>query len=344
MTFVLLFWDYLLTSAPYLLLGLTVSGLIHPFLNSKIAQKHVQDPGWGAIFKATLIGVPLPLCSCAVIPVAARIRKAGASNGATSAFLISTPESGVDSIAITYGLMGGPMAILRPIAGIICALVAGFLQLIFNPNPAPSSSEEMSCCSSEKNLESVGVFASLKNGLSFSFGALTNDLALWMVIGLVAGTLIQLLIPESFFVELNPHISRLLVTAAAIPMYICASASTPIAASLMAQGMSPGVALLYLIVGPATNISSLLVLQNFIGVRGVLINVVTLIVVSLALSYGVDWIWELKGWSLRQMTSAHEHRHTSSNLFETFCALALSVLLIKGIYFENIAPLLKSKA
>jgi uncharacterized membrane protein YraQ (UPF0718 family) len=340
MTFLSAFWDFLNISAPYLLLGCLVGGFLHSFLTVESVKKFLGKGGMLDIAKAAFIGIPLPLCSCGVIPAAVTLRKSGATNGTTSAFLISTPENGVDSLAMTYSMMDLPMTLIRPVAGFFSAFMAGVIQMFFNPFILPQEDNEpkTSCCPSqakpERSLKDK-IFGSLKYG----FHDLINDMALWLLVGLVVGAFINFVVPEDFFSSFGDHTSRLLILGIGIPLYICASATTPIAASLVLKGMSPGVALLLLLVGPATNMSNLVILQKYIGKRGVIINIFSIALVALLFSYLTDFIYT--SFNLSMDFKVSHHHGDEISLFTQFCSLVLICLIARGIFYEEIKPRLK---
>ena len=337
-------WAYLLVSAPYLLFGLLISGVIHQYVPMEKVKKWLGSKSLGAVFKASAVGVPLPLCSCSVIPTAVTLRKGGASNGATSAFLISTPESGVDSISITYALMDLPMTIIRPLAAFASAFFAGTLQFFFNDYKLPESemTPVKSCCASTKNKTENKVKQNTFLGVfKFGFGKLNDDIAGWLTIGILLGALIDFIVPENFFTSMGMIENRVMILLIGIPLYICASASTPIAVSLMLKGLSPGSALLFLLVGPATNISNIAVLQKYIGKKGVLINIFSIAFVALVFSFIVDWLYS-SYFVLSLNKQLHHHDHTGM-WWQQLSAVVLVVLLLKGIYKENIVPKLKKK-
>lgn len=348
MEFITVFWTFLLASAPYLLLGLAVSGAIHELVPMTKVKKWLGGKNFGSVVKAALVGVPIPLCSCSVIPTAVTLRKGGASNASTSAFLISTPESGVDSISITYALMDLPMTILRPIAAFSSAFFAGLLQLKLNdfelPEEEIAKTEKKTCChKSAAKKQTVNPLSKVTGIFQYGFGKLSNDISGWLTIGLFLGALIQLVVPENFFQDLGMVQNRLLILAVGIPFYICASASTPIAVSLMLKGLSPGSAILFLLVGPATNISNIAVLQKYIGKKGVMINIFSIAFVALIFSFITDYLY-MQFFQL-QLNEALGHEHAHHSWWEQACAIILVVLLAKGIYLENIKPkLFKKKA
>lgn len=346
MNFVEALWETILLSAPYLILGLIISGVIKQFIPMDKVKKWLGGANFSSVVKAALVGVPLPLCSCSVVPTAVTLRKAGASKASTSAFLISTPESGVDSIAMTYALMDLPMTIIRPIAAFLSAFVAGVLQIFFNKEDSVQEKENReepvkSCCSKTKVIPKESFGKSLIQSLKFGFGDLINDIALWFGFGILISALIQVFIPSTFFMDLGTEASRFLILAVGIPVYICASATTPIAAALVMKGVSPGAALLLLLVGPATNISNILVIQKYIGRKGVFLNIAAVIIVGLAFSYLTDYFYID---SVLDWKSSMDHNHAHFSLFEKVCGAFLVFLILKGIWIENLSKYFKKKS
>ena len=340
MEFLTTLWNYIIISAPYLLVGLLLAGAVNQFMPMSKVQKWLGGKSFLSVVRAALIGVPLPLCSCSVIPTAVTLKKSGASNAATSAFLISTPESGVDSISLTYALIDLPMAIIRPLAAFLSAMVAGALQLSFNPDSDfEPEKQEKSCCKKNKMTKSGNP---LINSFKFGYGSLTNDIALWLLIGIFAGAAIDFIVPEDFFLQYGSNVGRYLILLVGIPLYICATASTPIAISLMLKGLSPGAALILLLVGPATNISNIAVLQKYIGKKGVVINILSIALVALIFSYLTDWAYD-NFFTLSLNPKFDSHSHPAA-LWEHFCGVVLSILIIKGVYLEEIKPRFFKKA
>lgn len=336
-------WAYLLVSAPYLMVGLTLAGLFHEFMPMDKVKKWLGGKSFLSVIRAGIVGIPLPLCSCSVIPTAVEIKKSGANNGATSAFLIATPESGVDSIALTYALIDLPMAVIRPVAAFFSAFVAGALQLLFNNQEQVIDEEVKSCCAKTKNEKKTEVKkeSRILKAVSYGFGDLINDIAGWLTIGILAGALIDFLVPADFFLNYSQNVGRFLILLVGIPLYICATASTPIAVSLMLKGLSPGSALVLLLVGPATNISNIAVLQKYIGKKGVIINMISIAAVALLFSYITDWLYgSVFSLNLSEQLSGHEYM---SHWWQILSAIILAVLLIKGVYLEEIKPRLQKK-
>lgn len=331
-------WKYLLVSSPYLLMGLFVAGIVHTFISVEKIKKWLGNNKLSEVFIAALVGIPLPLCSCSVIPTAVTLRKSGASNGATSAFLIATPESGVDSIAMTYGVIDLPMTIIRPVAAFCSAFVAGVINFWGNDFEYVEVAEEKKpCCSkNKKNVENVNLGNRVKEVFKFGYGSLLQDISMWLTIGILLGAFIDFVVPANIFDNLSGIQSRLIILAIGVPLYICASASTPIAASLIMKGLSPGAALLLLLVGPATNVSNIAVLQKYIGKKGVIINVLSIVIVGLVFSYATDWMYNS---FLKIKISPHiGHQHEETSWFKIASVLIFVPLLIKGLYFEELKP------
>ena len=323
-------WKFLTLSAPYLLLGLLISGIIHEYLGVEFIKKNLKKNSLSNTIKAALIGIPLPLCSCSVIPTAITLKKAGASNASTSSFLVATPESGIDSMAMTWAVMDIPMTFLRPIVAFLSATITGILQILFNPHSPKLIGEKNcpKCPSSKKNA------ASLRNMFKYAFVDLIDDMSFWLLIGIILGGVIDLFLPSHVFQSLGTWDTRLFVLLAGTPVYICASAATPIAASLVLKGMSPGVALLFLMVGPATNISNLIILQKYINKRGVILNIIGITTVALIASFLVDFCYEYFAWPSTFKLAEHTHKEHSSTWWQQASAILLGFLMLKGLIYE----------
>ncbi len=335
-------WAYLLVSAPYLLFGFLISGIVNQYLTVNRIKSWLGKSNISSVLKASAFGVPLPLCSCSVIPAAVTLRKGGASNAATSSFLISTPESGIDSISLTYALIDLPMAILRPIAAFISASFAGLLQMNFNKFEFVEEEEGVkSCCSKSSSCSSKKPKSNrIQQVFSYGFVKLVDDLAGWLAIGILLGALIELVVPQDFFMNLGHLENRVMILVVGVPLYICASASTPIAASLMLKGLSPGAALLFLLVGPATNISNIAVLQKYIGKKGVFINIISIIFVGLAFSYIADYLY-LNFVNLKISSAISEHQHNHSTWWQQISAVILSILILKSLINDFVISRIK---
>ena len=322
------FIDLFVESAPWLMLGLFVAGIMKVFVPSQLMAKHLGEPGLMSTVKAALFGAPLPLCSCGVIPAAVGLRRSGASKAATTSFLISTPETGVDSISISYALLGPFMAIIRPIAAITSAIVAGIL-VGKDDTPANATQasalnaeEEDSCCASEAQPAEENLTDKLKTGLRFTFVDLIRDIALWLVIGLAFAALIKTYVPNEFLVQWGDGFLAFVVMAlVGVPMYVCATASTPIAAGLLFSGVSPGAALVFMLVGPATNIATVALVKKELGSRALTAYLTSVVGVGFAFGYLTNYLVGL--WDMDFLAQA-EQAHSMIN---TPLAYASSILL-----------------
>lgn len=286
-------WEAVFSAAPWITMGLLFSGLLYVYLPTNFVRRAMGGTSFGAVFRAALVGAPLPLCSCGVIPTALYLRKEGAGRGPVLSFLISTPETNIDSIAISYALMGPIMAVARPLAALITAITAGLGETLFGgPDPHAEKPGECGCklCDAKASAPAGGrggVFGAVKYGAI----VLMRDLAPWLILGLVFAGIIGGLVPENFFRDNNLGagiVPMLIMVALATPMYMCATASTPVAAALILKGVSPGAALVFLLVGPATNVATMTTVGRFLGKRSLLIYLVAMIGCSLLLGLGLD--------------------------------------------------------
>ncbi|MGB3385829.1 MAG: SO_0444 family Cu/Zn efflux transporter [Marinomonas sp.] len=297
MAFLTHFAELFLESAPWLLLGFILAGLLKVFVPMSWMNKQLGGHGLKSVVKAAVFGAPLPLCSCGVIPAAVGLRRAGASKASTTSFLVSTPETGVDSITVSYVLLGPFMAIIRPIAAVFSAILAGLLvgrddddgvpntksatqvnakeasSCCATSTPAePSccgttSTAEASCCSTnDAPVKSASITAKIRSSLHYAATELLDDTALWLLVGLGFAALVQTYIPSDFLASWgNGLLAMLVMVLISIPMYICATASTPIAAGLLLAGVAPGPVLVFMMAGPATNIATLGVVAKELG-------------------------------------------------------------------------------
>lgn len=336
-------WMILVMAGPYILFGFLMAGLIHTFVPTAKIVALLGRRNWKSVFMASVCGVPLPLCSCSVLPTAAALRQKGASRGATTSFLISTPETGVDSIVMTYGIMDLTMAILRPLAAFITASVSGICVNLWGgadePPPKPTIS---SCChcspkSGDSRLEneppSAGnppMRAWWLEIIRYGFWELSNDLSHWLALGLVLSGIISACIPESFFQGwAGQGVSSLfLMLAISMPMYICASGSTPIAAVMVAKGLSPGAALVFLLAGPATNIGSVPVLLKILGRRATILYLVSIFLVTFSIGLAVNQYYS--NTDLSPHIAIHSNMEEMDGVWGLLSALILLVLLVKG--------------
>lgn len=303
------FWNLLLESAPWLLAGYLLAGIIRQLLPAAWIESQLARPGLGSIFKGAILGAPLPLCSCGVIPTALAIRQAGASKGATASFLVATPETGVDSIAYSYAILGPLFAWVRPLAALFSALVAGILVHVAggHDEPVPGSSCCGGGCGSVKaHAQAPGWRQRLLSVFGFGFGQMVADTGKWLAIGLVAATLIATYVPESFFLRWGDGLpAMLLLVIIGLPMYICATASTPVAASLLFAGVSPGATLVFLLTGPATNLATMGVIRDQLGTRSMVAYLAGVILSAIAAGLQLDLLAASLGWTFAPRLGDH---------------------------------------
>ncbi len=266
-----------LDAAPWLLLGLVAAGLIKAWVPDTMLSRWLGGRGLWPVTKAAFIGAPLPLCSCGVLPAALGLHRGGASRSATVSFLIATPETGADSIAVSYALLGPFMTIVRPIAAILSAIFTGMLSaLLPEPKSAPvtATSSCSSCCSGSCSSDSApsSPMQKTQQGLRYAVTDILDDIAPWLAVGIVLAGLVATFIPAQALAEWGSGLPAMLIMLlVGIPMYICATASTPVAAALLLAGISPGTVLVFLLAGPATNIATLAVVKKELG-NGVLVT------------------------------------------------------------------------
>jgi len=341
-------WHLLLESSVFILFGLIVSGLLRVFLDPGTVSRHLGRGRFRSVFKASMLGIPIPLCSCGVLPAAATLKKQGANKGAVTSFLISTPESGVDSVAITYALMDPIMTVVRPAAAFMTAFAAGISEnLLGKPKDNRPVVPDLTCpvdgccdgrnCSPEAHRKHHTTAEKIGAGLRFAFTDVWGDLAVWFLIGLLLSGIITVMIPESVFSRyMGGGVSAMLIMlGVGIPIYICATASTPIAASLILQGVSPGAALVFLMTGPATNITSLTVLVRILGKRATAIYLFSIAVCAVVFGLLLDWIYRSLGISAQAVVG-----QTAESIpmgLELAAAILILLLSVKpvGRFFQS---------
>ena len=354
------YWDALVMMtaemAPYLLLGFLIAGLLRVFVPRNMYSKHLAPRNMKSVVKAAAIGIPLPLCSCGVIPTAVGLRKEGASHGACASFLIATPQTGVDSIAATYSLMGLPFAIVRPLAALFTAMFGGWLVNKFAHEPQnshePYESHEAAehCCCHEHEQEHEheccchhdhaqptplhhgrgwGWVLKLREALSYAFVEMMEDVGKWLVIGLLIAALITVAVPNEWLAALHDYklLNMLIVLAVAIPMYICATGSIPIAVSLMAKGLTPGAALVLLMAGPAVNSASILVIGKVFGKRTLWFYILSIIIGAVLFGLGIDYLLPQDWFAVQSAIADTACAHNLSTMDWIWIALLVILLL-----------------
>jgi len=319
-------WNVTAVMAPYLLLGFFVAGVLGAFVPVSFIENHLGKRGLWQIVKASLLGVPIPLCSCSVIPVTASLRRHGATTGATISFLTSTPQTGVDSIAATWGLLGPLFAVFRTVVAFITGVLCGAAVEAFTP---PSENSGGACA--DKHCPACHPTSGVnkwKQVLAYGFGTLPRDIGRALLIGIIISGLLGALVPEDFFTRyLNSEwLSMLAVMALGIPLYVCSTGSIPIALAMIGMGLSPGAALAFLITGPATNAATIATVFQTMGRRAVIIYLATLSICSLAAG------WLLNRIITTQVITEQVHHHAvEAGRFENICALLLTGILLSAV-------------
>ncbi len=354
------FWTISLESGLWLVVGFLLAGFVHTLIPRAWMAKHLSGRGPWPIAKASLLGIPLPLCSCSVIPVAAGLRASGASRGSSAAFIISTPQTGEESIPLTWALFGPVFALIRPVIAVATAFTAGLLIETLTPEPPPAKpdqpdpSPKKSCCSSTPaqtpaqtccnsdpapaaptstccastpdapGAKSIG--ARIIESLRWGLIDMPKDLAPWLLVGLGVAALIAALVPEGW-IESNIGtglVPMLLMLLVGLPLYICATSSTPVAFTLVAAGLSPGAALVLLLAGPATNAATMAWVIKDLGGRALVIYLV--VIAAFSVASGVAFDTFLSAFvSLAQNALDHDH-HTPS-LLQIISAVAMLTML-----------------
>ncbi len=327
-------WHTFSAAAPYILLGTFMAGFIHIFFDREKVVKHLGKPGFKSVFLAALFGIPLPLCSCGVLPTAVSLRKSGASKGATLSFLISTPETGIDSIFFSYALLDPLMTVFRPFAALVTAVVAGVSENLFGKKdkPAPAPKEEKCVfCEEEGHEHDHSFWGKFKHSMEYAFVDLLGDIALWLVIGISIGGVISYFASPSLIENYLGYgwPSMFIMLLIGVPLYICASASTPIAAALIAKGMSPGVALVFLLSGPATNTAGIVTIAKFMGKRSVVIYLAAISVCSIGMGFLLNYIYKASHIDILTVLGKGSHSHMAHNA-GLFAAPLLIILMINA--------------
>jgi uncharacterized membrane protein YraQ (UPF0718 family) len=325
------FWLTLTAMSPYLLFGFAIAGTLSVFISPEFIETHLGSRGLWPVVKASLFGVPLPLCSCGVIPVTASLRKHGASRGASISFLLSTPQTGVDSFLVTLSLLGPVFAIFRPVVAFITGLIGGVAvqAVVAGSEDAEKNAEQESecqdpCCKKSSEPKILRI-------LKYAFLTLPEDIARPMLAGIFIAALIAAFVPEGFIIEgtetVGPFGMMLIMMALGIPVYVCATASVPLAAVMIAKGISPGAVLVFLMTGPATNAAAFATIWKMMGSRTAIVYLLTVIVCALGSGLILDFFFP--GLSV----SVQEHFHEMApSAINHILAVVLLTILAWGVY------------
>jgi uncharacterized protein len=318
--------------APYLLLGFLIAGAMYAYLPQEKIKLYLGQANAKSVMNASLLGVPLPLCSCGVIPTGVSFYKNGASKGSSVSFLISTPQTGVDSILVTYSMLGLPFAVIRP----VIALITGFFGGIFTNKVEKEDKNNV------VNLNEVGTFTEgSKNNrfsrmLHYGFVEFLEDIAKWLVIGLLIAALIAVAVPDNFFAGYirSDFLGMLIILIASIPLYVCATSSVPIAAMLILKGLSPGAALVFLMAGPATNAATMTVIGNVMGRKTLYSYLFSIIAGALVFGLMIDYLIPRDFFTRFIVHGDHAHQ-----ILPQWLQIASSIvftLLLLNIFIRNV--------
>ena len=321
-------WSLTLMMAPYLLLGMLISGLLSIFINKDFVFKHIGSKNFISIFKSTIFGVPMPLCSCGVIPVAATLKESGASKGATVAFLVSTPQTGFDSIFLTYGMLGPVFAIFRPFAAFISGLISGVIINKYDDDEHNHLTEVY-----EGRNENRPFFDRIKLGVKYGFYTLPKDIVVPLFQGILIAAVISVLIPPNFIAEnfsSRSNIMYFLMLLVSLPLYVCATASIPIGLALMAKGLSAGAVFVFLMAGPATNAASINVVKNVLGKKTMYFYLSLISSTAIIFGFILDSFTTIT--IPNMIHQSHEH---SNNGYGTLFLTISFLLILAHSYFIN---------
>jgi hypothetical protein len=326
-------WNLINEMSPYLLLGFGFAGLLHAFVPAQLYHRYLSKGDFRSVLWAAMIGVPLPLCSCGVIPTAMSLRKEGASKGATTSFLIATPQTGVDSILATASLLGIPFAIIRPIAALVTALFGGQLVNIATRN---EKNEVVEDAQRTSNARPQGLWNKIKEAFKYGYFEMMQDIGKWLMIGLVVAGLITVFVPDDFFLYFNdkPLLTMLMVLAVSVPMYVCATGSIPIAAALMLKGLSPGAALVLLMAGPACNMASIMVIRKVLEKKTMWVYLFSIILGAITFGLLIDLVLPTE-WFTSSIQATKDCCHEAPSIFNVICSVVLGILLIFALIMKH---------
>jgi len=307
-------WGVTLELAPWLLLGAVIAGVLHVALPPGFVKKAFV--GRRGVLTAVALGVPLPLCSCGVIPTGLGLKKDGASDGAAVGFLISTPQTGVDSVLVSASFLGWPFAIFKLFAAGFTGLVGGWITDAVSTD-GPRAQAPQACAAEAAPQRSLA--AAWAHAVD-----VLRSIWKWLVFGILLSAFITTVLPPSWLASVgsqNPLLALGLALLISLPMYVCATASVPIAAALVAGGLPAGAALVFLMAGPATNLATLGAVYRALGRKALTVYLSTIVLGSVALAYAFDSFFPLS------VSAPHHHVHEASWVAQIAAALMLGMLV-----------------
>lgn len=326
-------WKTYISIAPYLFLGLVFAGLLHVVFKKDFVVKHLGKNDIFSVIKAAVLGVPLPLCSCGVIPTAIYLRRKKASKGATLSFLISTPQTGVDSIIATYGMMGPIFAIFRPIAAFVTGIIGGLFANVIDGKDEDthnSAEDKFECDTCEINQpHSHSILEKISAGLKYAFIDFLDDITIQLIVGIIIAGLISFIIPDNFFADFggDGFGGMLIMIVVGIPLYVCATASIPIAVSLILKGISPGAAFVFLVVGPATNAATITLISKTLGKKLIAVYLSVIAIFAILGGLLLNYIFDIVG-TPKLMMMDH---HTKTTIVTKVIIGIFSILLLYSL-------------
>ncbi|MBU1230703.1 MAG: SO_0444 family Cu/Zn efflux transporter [Proteobacteria bacterium] len=338
-------WQVFRQAAPFLLFGFFVAGLLKALAPGDLLARHFGGRGLVSVLKGALVGAPLPLCSCGVLPAAMGLRRQGAGAGATAAFMIATPETGVDSLAVTYAMIDPLMTVLRPVAAILTAVFAGLAANLLPERLIPALKVEAACASGccagaaagAAGSGRPGLAARLRAGQGHAYGEMLADIGLWLVLGVLVAGAIAAFVPPTFFLDAlgGEFTSMLAMLLVGVPMYVCASSSTPIAASLLLKGLNPGAALVFLLSGPATNATTLTVMARTFGSALTAVYLASIVGCSLGFGFLTNRIYAALGIDIHSVLGTVTE--AVPPWLERGSAVVLAALILRALLLAHLA-------
>jgi uncharacterized membrane protein YraQ (UPF0718 family) len=321
-------WQVLVLMAPYLLLGFVLAGVMYAVLSPAWVRRHMGGSGWWQVVKAALVGVPLPLCSCGVIPVALSLRRHGAGKGAVASFLASTPQTGVDSVIATYAVLGPVITVFRVVAALVSGLLAGMLVTAAYPRDVAAAAEPVA-------VQDAPPEAAWRRMLRHGLLVLPRDVAGPLLFGVLVSGALTVLVPAGFFQGHLPpgwkaYGVALLV---GIPLYVCSTASIPLAASFVQMGASPGAAMVFLIAGPATNASMLAAMWVKLGKVGTCLYLAAIAATAVASGWVLDLFF--RGAMARMPELGRSCAECAASGWGIAAAIAVLALVVPGLLPER---------
>lgn len=325
----------------YLIFGFIVAGILHVFLEPKRIAKHLGGRKFTSVIKASLLGIPLPLCSCGVIPATLSLKKDGAGKGAILSFLISTPTTGVDSIFVTYALLGPFFAVYRVVASFLSGIFAGTMANLFlEDTPSGQKQEEHNCAECGINHLQRGSYNlghKIRSIFSYAFGMLLRETGLWILAGILIGGAISYFVPSSLISTYlgSAWASMLIMLIVGIPMYICSAGSIPIVAALILKGMNPAAAFVFLLAGPATNSVAITVIGRELGKKTIFVFLSSIVFCSISLGLLLDYLLGVFSIDITQQIMQH------GKIIPEWIEIVASVILVSLILYLSLKRIKK---